>query len=337
MTLHLTKSFPRLWSLHKGVAMIVTDLHGNWDIYQRYRDRFVDLHARGHADYIIFTGDMIHRAPVSPDYSLDIVLDVLQLQARYGDAVIYMCGNHELPHRYGFVLSKGLIEYTPAFEAALNRSPHRGAILDLFDRLPFYIRTAAGVSITHAGASSATVEQINSYNLFTWQHDRLVAWADNHMYEPDRATLRSGYARLSGVESYATLVQHYLGITDSNDERYDDLLRAMFVTSHPDFQTLREALFTRCEQEYGTQLYAQLLLTLLNHLSVEYVPQRFLITGHLTTPQGYTCVAEQQLRIASAQHAVPRETGCYLLLDTSQPMQRIEELVRSVCRISDAD
>jgi hypothetical protein len=50
MTLVLKKTFPRLWSLKAGVAMVVTDLHGDWEIYQRYRDRFVDLQAKGQAD-----------------------------------------------------------------------------------------------------------------------------------------------------------------------------------------------------------------------------------------------------------------------------------------------
>jgi hypothetical protein len=81
----------------------------------------LDLHAKGHTDCLIFTGDLIHReSPTVPDHSLEIVLDVLALQATYGEAVIYLCGNHELPHIYGFGLSKGAVEYTPGFEAALS-------------------------------------------------------------------------------------------------------------------------------------------------------------------------------------------------------------------------
>ena len=34
----LSKPYPRLWSLDAGVAMAVTDLHGDWDAYQRYAD-----------------------------------------------------------------------------------------------------------------------------------------------------------------------------------------------------------------------------------------------------------------------------------------------------------
>jgi Icc-related predicted phosphoesterase len=59
----LAKTSPRLWSLDAGVAMVVTDLHGDWDAYARYRDRFVELRAAGQADCLIVTGDLIHREP----------------------------------------------------------------------------------------------------------------------------------------------------------------------------------------------------------------------------------------------------------------------------------
>jgi hypothetical protein len=52
------------------------------------------------------------------------VLDLLALRERYGEAIISLCGNHELPHLYGFVLGKGAIEYTPGFEKALSQSGH---------------------------------------------------------------------------------------------------------------------------------------------------------------------------------------------------------------------
>jgi hypothetical protein len=155
MPFQLTKAHPRLWSLEAGVAMVVTDLHGDWDAYARYRDRFVTLHTARQADCLIFMGDLIHREPgAGPDRSLDIVLDILKLQERYSDALLYLCGNHELPHLYGFVLGKGRTEYTPGFEVALSQSGRRADVLELFESLPFFIRTAAGVSIAHAGASA---------------------------------------------------------------------------------------------------------------------------------------------------------------------------------------
>ncbi|HJZ48142.1 MAG TPA: metallophosphoesterase family protein [Roseiflexaceae bacterium] len=166
MAFRLTKAYPRLWSLDTGVAMVVTDLHGDWDTYVRYRDRFIELRAAGQADCLIVTGDLIHREPdAGADRSLDIVLDILALREDYGDAIVYLCGNHELPHLYGFVLGKGNTEYTPSFEATLSQSGRRGDILALFESLPFFIRTAAGVSITHAGASAPLADRAQAARL----------------------------------------------------------------------------------------------------------------------------------------------------------------------------
>jgi hypothetical protein len=89
MPLELRKHHPRLWALDAGIAMVITDLHGDWDAYQRYRDCFVGLQASGRADCLVFTGDLIHSDSADvPDHSLEIVLDVLSLRAVYGDAVI---------------------------------------------------------------------------------------------------------------------------------------------------------------------------------------------------------------------------------------------------------
>jgi hypothetical protein len=35
MAFRLTKPHPRLWSLDAGVAMIITDLYGDWEAYVR--------------------------------------------------------------------------------------------------------------------------------------------------------------------------------------------------------------------------------------------------------------------------------------------------------------
>ena len=192
MAFQLTTSYPRLWSLDAGVAMVVTDLHGDWDAYARYRDHFIGLRAAGQADCLIFTGDLIHREPgAGADRSLDMVLDILALRERYGDAVISLCGNHELPHVYGFVLGKGRTEYTPGFEAALSQSGRRDKVLELFESLPSFIRTAAGVSIAHAGASAPLVNRAQATSLFDWDHQALRAWAEERLAEGDRAELRS--------------------------------------------------------------------------------------------------------------------------------------------------
>lgn len=331
MPLKLAKPYPRLWSLDAGVIMAVTDLHGDWDAYQRYRDRFVDLQAKGKADCLVFAGDLIHRdVPSAPDHSLEMVLDVLELRATYGKAIIYLCGNHELPHIYGFGLSKGKIEYTPAFEAALSQSTCRSAVVDLFRSLPFYLRTAAGVSLAHAGASKALMDGQSASKLFDWSHRQLLSEVDVLLAAKDVAALRRAYARLSQVETYDVLARHYLSVTGSDDPRYDDMLRGFFAVTSPDYPLLRSALFSRCEQEYGLPGYARMLAVGLEHLSVEYVPQQVLVAGHMATVDGHQIVAGRHLRLASACHATPREAGLYLLFDATRPIQEAADLLKDL-------
>jgi Calcineurin-like phosphoesterase len=327
MTLTLVKTYPRLWSLDAGVAMVITDLHGDWQAYARYRDRFVELRAAGHVDCLICTGDLIHREPgAGPDRSLDIVLDMMALRERYGDAIIYLCGNHELPHLYGFVLGKGSTEYTSAFEAMLSQSGQRTAIMGLLDSLPFYIRTAAGVSIAHAGAATPLSDAAAAARLYTWDHQRLRVWADEQLAHADLGELRSGYARLSEEASYDAMVRRFLAVEGPDDLRYDDLLRGLIVTAHPDFAILRAALFTRCEQKDGETAYAARLGAALGQLSVDAVPQLVLVAGHMATPAGHAIVAGRHLRLSSAAHARPREAGQYLLFDTARAVDSVEDL-----------
>ena len=327
MTSALRKSYPRLWSVEAGRAMVVTDLHGDWEAYQRYRDRFVDLHARGQVDWLILTGDLIHREDDGPDRSIDLVLDLIELQAGYGQAIVYLCGNHEMPHIYGISLTKGDQLFTPNFEAALQQSGRRADILALFDSLPFYLRTPAGVAITHAGASPPLADPQQATQLFNWSHQQLLIWADEVMAQEDLETLRRGYAKLTGA-NYDALAKFYLAISGPDDPRYDDLLRGFLATTHPHFdQLLWPALFTRCEREYSRGDYGIFLAALLQELSRDFYPQQVLVAGHITVQGGYQISAKRHLRLASAYHATPPTAGQYLLFDTAQPVQKVEELL----------
>ena len=330
MTFSLTKPFPRLWSLEAGTAMVVTDLHGDWDAYRRYRDRFVDLQATGQVDCLILTGDLIHRETDDPDQSLEIVLDVMDLQASYDQAIIYLCGNHELPHIYGISLTKRDKVFTPAFEAALSRNHCRAGAIALFDSLPFYLRTRAGVALTHAGAPAPIVDSGAAQQLFDWDHQRLLNWADEIMTGGDSDALRKGYARVYGG-AYEALAKYYLAVSGPDDPRYNDLLRGFLAGNHPSFDRLLwPALFTRCENEYGRADYAIFLAALLQELSVDFYPQQVLVAGHMTIDGGYKIIADRHLRLAAAHHATPREAGQYLLFDSAQPVQGVTDLLKGL-------
>lgn len=335
MTIALTKNHPRVWSINSGTIMVVTDLHGNWKLYEQYRDHFLDLRAQGKAECLIFTGDLIHSdAKDFPDQSVDIVLDVMHLRSQYGDAMIYLCGNHELPHIYNYGLAKGSIEYTPSFEWQMNRRNVRKEIIELFSLLPFYIRTQAGVSITHAGATTVMSAIDAAEQVFDWDHEAIIDAVNIKLMSYDKVGLRRVCAKLSQVQSYDELAAHYLAVSGSQDPRYDDLLAGFLMTSNPAFDLLYSALSTACEQEFSMVDYETALLDLLQYLSSDYATQHILISGHMNVKNGYQVVTPNHLRIASGTHSKPLDTARYLLFDSSRPIEYMENLLKGLYSIS---
>src|SRR5262249_25470434 len=103
----------RVMDFDSGVAMVVTDLHGEGKVYNHLRDKFLALHKAGEVQRLIICGDLIHsNREESEDDSLPMLLDVMRLQSELGrDTVVLLMGNHEMPHVYGISLAKGIIEF----------------------------------------------------------------------------------------------------------------------------------------------------------------------------------------------------------------------------------
>ncbi len=316
----------RIVDIDAGRVMVVTDLHGAYMVYRRYRDCFFELRARGEADYLLLCGDLIHGdgAPAT-DGSLELMLDLLRLRHELGDRLIVLLGNHELPHLYGITLAKGNVVYTPRFEKALS-DDQRAVILPFFASLPFYARTRAGVSLAHAGACQSAYALNAWEQLISYSHAAELAKAEEVLAREDRVSLRAGLAKLSG-ESYARMVAENFGLTDPAHPRYDDFLRGVLVQSlSTPLEGLWEALFTQNERGHGTA-YTDALINFLQRLSQDYARQEFLVTGHMPVRGGHTVVARRQLRLASWTHAAPREAGQYLLFDAEPPMARMDDLL----------
>ncbi len=280
----------RVVSLDDGVVMVVTDLHGDWPLYQRYRDIFLALRERGLVDTLVLAGDFIHsEGPPETDRSLDIVLDLMALRETLGPRLAVLLGNHEMAHLYAVVLSKGDFTYTPRFEAALSQ--HRDAVLSFFDSLPFFVRTRAGVAICHAGAFPQARDREAMAHLFAFSHRNV--WARGAARAPlqYRELLRLRVGELSDAP-YADLMRDYLGITDSADPHYDDYLISQFAMAEPAFDLLWAALCESNELQYGEVAYSGHVEALLHHLSEGYTLQTILVTGHIGCRNGYRVVPE---------------------------------------------
>ncbi len=337
----------RLIDLNTGVAMVVTDLHGAWDVYRRLRDLFLAQREKGAVDYLVLCGDLIHsEGSEDADASLDMMLDVMALQEELGkDRVIMLLGNHELPHIYGLTLAKGAIEYTPRFEASLTRldqrykSPYRRKdVTQFLGGLPFFARTKAGVLITHAGASSDVGSARDAERLCQLNHQDLINLADSELKKFDILSLQRGYSHFTGI-SYEEQAKRYLAVSGPSDPRYNELLRVLFLSGqNTDFDLMWNTLFSQNELDVGETAYLRTIKSFLQYFS-EISPneQRVLVAGHIGVKDGYTEVGKQQLRVASYTHAFPKRSARYLLLDCGVPIKTAGDLVPKLRFVFDED
>lgn len=329
----------RVVDLDSGIAMVVTDLHGAWEVYHHLREQFLDLHAKGSVDYLILCGDLIHReGPDSDDASLDIVIDVMDLQQALGDdRVIVLLGNHELPHIYGLSLAKGSTQYTPRFETFLTRLDQlyrsryrRQDVIAFLAKLPFFVRTRAGVLLTHAGAADDVDSVVNFERLASIDHQALIEQADAELNKYDVESLRRGYSHFTGLP-YDDQAKRYLAVTGPDDPRYNDLLRVLFLTGqNTDFDLMWNTLFSQNELD-GNANYKNTVTQFLKVIS-EASPheQRVLVAGHVAVKNGFGQVGPQQLRLASYTHAVPKRSARYLMLDCALPVQTAFDLTTGI-------
>lgn len=326
----------RALTLHEGIAMIVTDLHGNAEAYNQVKAQFLKQYEKGEVQYLILLGDLIHPThPKEADASLNMLLDVMRLQQELGQTVVMMlCGNHEMPHIYGQTLARGEIEYTPTFEAALARldsSPsalyQREAVIRFLSDLPLLIFTASGVLLNHAGATPFIQDKRSALTLLNYDHDAVIAEMDRILDAYDLNHARKLYASKIGM-SYDMAVLHYLAVTDSHNPRYNHLLRTFVSENIGVYQLLWEFLFTRNEQELSPKEYERVCERYLECFSIYAErPLKAMVSGHIAVKGGHQVVNSYHLRLATHAHANPKKAGQYLLLNCAQPIQHVRELL----------
>ncbi len=334
----------RVIDIDDGIAMVVTDLHGAWEVYHQLRDLFLENYRRGEMQRLILCGDLIHgEGSEDRDSSLEMLLDVMSLQAELGsDTIIMLLGNHELPHIYGLSLAKGAIQYTPRFEASLTRLDQyysslyrRKNVVDFLASLPFFVRTKAGVMLTHAGASTSIGSVALFERLMRVDHFDIIAAADKELNNYDIESLRRGYAHFTGI-SYDEQARRFLAVSGPEDPRYNDLLRVLFLSGqNTDFDLLWNTLFSQNELDTSHN-YTMTVKNFLSYISkVSPHEQRVLVAGHIGVKDGYGLVGPQQLRLASFTHAHPKSSGRYLLLDCGAEMQTARDLYTSIQPVFD--
>lgn len=311
--------------LTEGMVYVVTDLHGDWEAYSRYRDHFLNLYHHGQADYLVFLGDMVHSygAP-ERDASIAIGLDIIAMQDDLeSDRVIAVLGNHEFPHIYGVPLSKGSLEFTPRFEHALGS--HREKLIGFFKQMPYWLRTSSGVLLTHAGAVASIASQESAEFLARFAHDDLLQEVDRLLEHRDVLALIGQHLNMTQAE-YAAAARHYLAVAGPADPRYLDFLRGFVASNFQEWTILWDFLFNRCEAGLSASFYQEVVRRFLKAFSSPTVPQQVLLTGHIAVRGGYALVTDEHLRLASWAHATPNKAGCFVLFDAAHPVTGAAEL-----------
>lgn len=316
--------YPRAKHFDDGIAMVVTDLHGEGDAFDHIMQTFFDLLEAGKVDRLIICGDLIHIRRDVKDDSLRMVLDIIKWQEKLGeDTVLMLMGNHEMPHVYNITLAKGHEEYTAPFEKALTESGKRDEVHGFFRQLPFYATTKAGVLISHAGATAAVTKDYEAQNILTFDHDALLRLAD------DRIRNNSDLELLKQDKNYVRQAIQYTAITGVDDPRFHHLLRGQVIsTGEEEFDFLWDVLFAQNEQRWGAEAYSviaeQFLLAIGDAIGQKLTT---IVAGHIGTQGGYHFVGKNHLRLSSFAHAHPNESGKYLLLDCADPISNAQELL----------
>lgn len=324
----------RIPNLSAGRVMVTTDMHGDWQNFERLYTLFQHHRDRGEADVWVICGDMVHRADAAwEDASYEILEALIGLQAELGSqVVILLLGNHELPHIYDVMFNRAnspLIYNAPLEHsitqhdtAGTGRYP-RARFERLLRDLPFYVTTNAGVTLSHAGAPpfSGSAEWLEIIREF--DHDALLRLADDKLRAYDLTKLKRN-------DTYRQQARDFLAVEDVNDARFTNLLRAHILQEEDLFALLWETFFVAHERDnppaYQRQVSA--LLANLSHLAPQ--PQRVLVAGHVLVNHGMQVISPQKLRIASGAHALPYEQAKYLLFDASQPMKDAKTLAEGL-------
>jgi hypothetical protein len=316
----------RAVDISSGILYVVTDLHGAWKPYVRCRDHFLVLHEQGAADRFVLLGDVIHGyGPPATDQSVEILLDVMRLQAELGDDVVtLLLGNHEFSHLYYTPLVKGDIAFAPRFERAVGE--HRAGIREFLLGLPFMVRTAGGALLTHAGASATTATPDAEKRLLTFSHEAVFQEVDRLLGRADVWALLDEFG-VADENEYRDMAVLNMAVEGLDDPRYLDLMRGFIASSlEPEWPLLWEFFFTQCEREYGERFYRRILDRFLTVYSPPDMPQRAMVTGHIVVEGGHAVVAGKQLRLASWAHARPHESGQILLYPADRRVEEAADL-----------
>lgn len=148
----------------KGRLLVVTDLHGDLEDYEKYIDMW-DCNNPDH--HLVFVGDFIH-ATCEDDGSIEIIDDVIEKYEKYPN-FHPLLGNHEWSHIVRSPVFKGFNNQTQEFEDLIKKKkgslePYLTDYVEFFKSMPLFVQTENGLFISHTGPSRF-IHSMNDFNM----------------------------------------------------------------------------------------------------------------------------------------------------------------------------
>ena len=138
----------------EGKAIVVTDLHGNFDDYKRYMEIWEKYKSNNFQ--FILTGDFIHAMGIKDDKSIDI-LESVKYNWENSENFHILLGNHEWSTISSVSVYKGGLNQSQYFEGLLKErfgdqwSKKLEEYQNFFKKLPIAVKTDNKVFISHGG------------------------------------------------------------------------------------------------------------------------------------------------------------------------------------------
>ncbi len=138
----------------EGKAIVVTDLHGNLNDYQKYMGIWQKY--RDNNFHFILTGDFIHAMGIKDDRSIDI-LESVKKNWEESKNFHVLLGNHEWSTISRISVFKGNLNQSQNFEGLLKerfKDQWRNKLEEyqnFFKKLPIAVKTKNKVFISHGG------------------------------------------------------------------------------------------------------------------------------------------------------------------------------------------
>ena len=160
-----------------GRLIVVTYLHGNLDDYNYYLNLWDESDPDFH---IVFAGDLIHGMDEQTDGSVEILDDAMAKSKEYSNFHTLL-GNHEWAHITNNEIYKNQKPLLLGFKNVISYKygfvePHLTNYVKFFKTMPFFVKTANGLFISHSGPSDK-VRSIEGFNkIFEWDYSSPILY-----------------------------------------------------------------------------------------------------------------------------------------------------------------